>query len=76
MTSAGSQKGLSFIGWPILLAILAFVASTAAKLVPHYLDYMSMKKIIEAAGTDRAAEINDSGDLYDYVSKGMQVASP
>lgn len=73
MTSAGSQRGLSFIGWLILLAVLAFAASTAAKLVPHYLDYMSLKKIIEAAGTDKAADINNSGELYDYVAKGMQV---
>lgn len=73
MTSAGSQRGLSFIGWLILLAVLAFAASTAAKLVPHYLDYMSLKKIIEAAGTDKPADINNSGELYDYVAKGMQV---
>ncbi len=73
MTSAGSQRGLSFIGWLLLLAVLAFAASTAAKVVPHYLDYMSLKKIIEAAGTDKAADINNSGELYDYVAKGMQV---
>jgi len=73
MTSAGSQRGLSFIGWLLLLAVLAFAASTAAKVVPHYLDYMSLKKIIEAAGTDKAADIDNSGELYDYVAKGMQV---
>lgn len=73
MTAAGSQKGLSFIGWLVSLAILAFVASTAAKVVPHYLDYLSLKKIIEAAGTDRAAQIVDSSDFRDYVAKGMQI---
>ncbi|MDH0748551.1 DUF4845 domain-containing protein [Pseudomonas sp. GD03842] len=73
MTSVGSQKGLSFIGWLLLLAVLAFAATTAAKLVPHYLDYLSLKKIIEAAGTDRTADVSSSDDLYDYVAKGMQV---
>src|ERR1700712_3698029 len=73
MTSAGSQKGLSFVGWLVILAVLAFAASTAAKVVPHYLDYMSMKKIIEAAGTDKTAEVSNSGEFYDYVAKGMQV---
>jgi hypothetical protein len=73
MTVARSQKGLSFLGWLALLAVLAFVASTAAKVVPHYLDYMSMKKIIEAVGTDKAASVVTVGDFYDYVAKGMQI---
>lgn len=73
MTPAGSQKGLSFVGWLVLLALLAFAASTAAKVVPHYLDYLSMKKIIEAASTDKVTDISNSRDLYDYVAKGMQV---
>ncbi|SEJ10649.1 DUF4845 domain-containing protein [Pseudomonas sp. NFR16] len=73
MSSARSQRGLSFVGWLVLLAVLAFVGSTAAKLVPHYLDYLSLKKIIEAAGTDRGGDISDSDDFYSYVAKGMQV---
>ncbi|TDV70101.1 DUF4845 domain-containing protein [Pseudomonas sp. LP_7_YM] len=73
MTSAGSQKGLSFTGWLVTLAVVAFIASTAAKVVPHYLDYMSLKKIIEAAGTDRTADISNSSEFHDYVAKGMQV---
>ena len=56
-----------------MLAVLAFAASTAAKVVPHYLDYMSMKKIIEAAGTDTTAEIHTTRDFYEYVARGMQV---
>ncbi|WP_268797653.1 DUF4845 domain-containing protein [Pseudomonas huanghezhanensis] len=73
MTFARSQKGLSFIGWLVLLAVLAFAATTAAKLVPHYLDYMSVKKIIEAVGTDKAADVTTVGAFYDYVGKGMQI---
>jgi hypothetical protein len=73
MTSAGPQKGLSFFGWLVLLAVLAFAASAAAKIVPHYMDYMTIKKVIESASTDRTADITNAGDLYAYVAKGMQV---
>jgi hypothetical protein len=73
MTVAGQQKGLSFIGWLVLLAILAFFASVGAKIVPHYLDYLSIKKIIEAVGTDKAADVTTVGEFYDYVRKGMQI---
>jgi hypothetical protein len=73
MASVSSQKGLSFIGWLVALALLAFVASTAAKVVPHYLDYMSMKKIIETIGTDKTADVSSVSGFYEYVAKGMQL---
>lgn len=75
MTPAGSQKGLSFVGWLLALALIAFAASTALKLTPHYLDYMSMKKIISSVETDKTLEITTVSDFYSYVSKGMQVNS-
>jgi len=75
MTFAGSQKGLSFLGWLLALAFVAFAASTAFKLIPHYLDYMSMKKIISSVETDKTLEITTVSEFYSHVSKGMQVNS-
>lgn len=73
MAFANSQKGLSFFGWMLTLALIAFVASTAFKLVPHYLDDRSIKTIILSVETDRAAGVNTVGDFYSYVAKGMQL---
>lgn len=73
MTSLRSQKGLSFVGWLVVLALLAFAATSAAKIVPYYVDYLSLKKIIESAGTDRKSDITTVNDFYAYVAKGMQV---
>ncbi|MEB0039683.1 MULTISPECIES: DUF4845 domain-containing protein [unclassified Pseudomonas] len=75
MTSAASQKGLSLFGWLLTLALVAFVASTAFKMIPHYLDYMSLKKIISSVDTDKALEITTVSDFYSHVSKGMEVNS-
>lgn len=75
MTFAGPQKGFSFLGWLLILTLVAFTASTAFKLIPHYLDYMSMKKIISSVETDKALEITTVSDFYSHVSKGMQVNS-
>lgn len=57
------------------LALVAFIASAAFKMLPHYLDYMSMEKIITSVETDQAAEIKSVGEFYSHVSKGMQVNS-
>ncbi|AMB84467.1 hypothetical protein AWM79_03745 [Pseudomonas agarici] len=75
MKSAASQKGLSFFGWLLALALVAFVASTAFKLVPHYLDYLSMKKIIMSVETDKVAGVITVSDFYTHVARGMQVNS-
>lgn len=75
MTSARSQEGLSFFGWLLTLAVVAFAASVALKLVPHYLDYMSMKRIIMSVETDKAADIVTVNDFYTHVIRGMQVNS-
>lgn len=73
MTFARSQQGLSILGWLVVLAVVAFFASTAFKVIPHYLDYMSMEKIITSVETDAAQEVRTVGDFYGHVSKGMQV---
>lgn len=73
MTFARSQQGLSILGWLVVLAVVAFFASTAFKVLPHYMDYMSMEKIITSVETDKAADVRTVGEFYNHVSKGMQV---
>lgn len=73
MTFARSQQGLSILGWLVALAVVAFFASTAFKVLPHYLDYMSLEKIITSVETDKALDVRTVGDFYNHVSKGMQV---
>ena len=75
MTLTRSQKGMSMLSWMVLLALVAVLARAVLKLVPHYLDYMAMKKIITSVETDKAAEVRSVGEFYSYVSKGMSVNS-
>lgn len=51
------------MGWLLVLALVAFATSTAFKLVPHYLDYMTMKKIIEAVDTNKTLDITTVDDF-------------
>ena len=73
MTFARSQQGLSILGWLMVLTVVAFFASTAFKVMPHYLDYMSLEKIITSVETDKASDVRTVGEFYNHVSKGMQV---
>lgn len=42
------QRGLSLMGLIVTLAVLGFLAVTAAKLLPVYIEYFSVKKILAA----------------------------
>ncbi len=59
----------------MVLAVVAFFASTAFKMLPHYLDYMSMEKIITSVETDQTMDIRTVGAFYGHVSKGMEINS-
>jgi hypothetical protein len=73
MVVVRSQKGLSVFGGLLALVLVAFFASAAFKIVPHYLDYMALEKMITAVETDKSLEIRTVSDFYSYVGKGMQI---
>ncbi|WP_236233113.1 DUF4845 domain-containing protein [Pseudomonas tohonis] len=73
MTFAHSQRGLSILGWLVVLAIVAFLGGTALKIMPHYLDYYAIEKMISGVESERAQGISTPTDFVSYLSKGMQV---
>ncbi|MCE4070398.1 MULTISPECIES: DUF4845 domain-containing protein [Pseudomonas] len=75
MTYARSQKGMSLLGWLVVLAVVAFLASAAFKLFPHYMDYYAIEKAITSVETDKAAEVRTVPEFYAYVGKAMSINS-
>lgn len=73
MTFARSQKGLSLLGWMVVLALVAFFASTGFKMFPHYMDYMAIEKMITKVEADPTSEVTTIRDFYDHIEKGMKI---
>lgn len=73
MTYARSQKGMSMLSWLMVLAIVAFLASAALKIIPHYLDYYSIEKAITSVETDKAADVRSVPEFYSYVDKALLI---
>lgn len=46
------QQGATFLGMAIVAAGLIFAAIIGMKLMPAYIEYMSVKKVIKAMGAD------------------------
>lgn len=73
MRFAHSQKGLSILGWLVALAVVAFLSGTVLKIVPHYMDFYALQKIITSVESERLADIRTPGEFYEHVGRGMQV---
>lgn len=77
MQNIRAQQGMSFFSWLLILVLVAFFASAAFKLIPHYMDNKALENAIMAVERDQAAGtmIQSVGDFYSHISKSMQVNS-
>jgi hypothetical protein len=46
------QRGMTFIGVVLLVAIIVFVATIAIKLTPAYLEFFAVKKVVQKIQKD------------------------
>lgn len=69
------QAGMSLLSILMLLSVAGFLASVTFKMLPHYLDNMSLQKMIQSAATDKSQSIHTIPEFYQHISKGMQVNS-
>ena len=44
----GKQRGASFLGWVMILALISVAALLAVRLIPPYIDYRTIGTLIEA----------------------------
>ncbi len=51
-----TQKGITFIGWLVLLIPVAIVGYAAIRLTPVYLNYMKVAKALDRIAEENAGE--------------------
>jgi len=64
-----NQRGLSMIGFLFVAAVLIFVAMLAMKLVPAYIEFFSVKKILAAMGQDSSLRSKSNAEIRSDFSK-------
>ena len=75
MQNIHKQKGMSFFGWLAILVLVAFFASAAFKITPHFLDNKALEKSIMVVELDKSVgdRIVTVSDFYSYMVKSMQI---
>ncbi len=71
------QRGMTFIGWVVVLALVISYVLVGVKVVPAYIEYFSVKKVLATMANDpgfpsmSVKEIRDSFDRrasIDYIT--------
>jgi len=47
------QRGISILGWLVILVIIGSVASVAIRIIPHYIDFGTIVNLVEALPRDQ-----------------------
>ena len=52
------QAGLSFFGWLLVIAAIASGVTLVLKLGPHYIDYYTIRSVMDGLPADRVHEMS------------------
>lgn len=68
------QRGLTMIGFLFVAFVLVMVAMLGMKLVPAYIEFFSVKKILAAMGQESDLKSQSNGDIRTSFSKRANVS--
>lgn len=67
------QRGVSMLGFMLVAVVVIMFAVLAMKLVPAYIEYFSVKKILNAMGQDSEIKAMSNADIRSAFSKRADV---
>jgi Domain of unknown function (DUF4845) len=70
------QQGMTFIGLLCILALVGAIGYAGIRLVPLYLNYMKIDKILNAVATEAKGEGTDIGTIKRSLERHWNVDDP
>jgi hypothetical protein len=70
-----SQKGLTTIGWILVIAIFGSIVLTGLKILPMYLDYYNVKSVVDSVANDPEIDPKSKKDLWSAISTRLVINS-
>ncbi len=67
------QQGMTFIGLVLVIAAVIFLAVIGMKVVPSYIEFFSVKKIIKSIGSDPKFNEMSKQDIIKSFDKGADI---
>ena len=67
------QRGLTAISWVIILALVAIQGIFAMRVIPIYLDFNNVKKVMNALPADNTLKNKNPKQIRDIVNKRLKI---
>jgi len=68
-----SQQGLTTIGWIAVIGIFGMIVVTGFKILPMYMEFYSVKSILETVTTDESIDARSKRDLWKAINRRLQI---
>jgi len=73
MNSIGRQKGVTAIGWILILVLIGFFALMVMKIAPVYMGSFTVKSILSDMEKERALESKSPAEIIKTFNKRLSV---
>jgi hypothetical protein len=70
------QRGMTFMGLLCILALVGVVVYAGIRLVPLYLNYMKIAKIMESTASEVKGDNPDPAEMRSIISRHWQIDDP
>jgi Domain of unknown function (DUF4845) len=71
--TVNKQQGMTFIGLVLVIAAVIFLAVIGMKVVPAYIEFFGVKKIISSIGSDPKFNEMSKQDIMTAFDKGADI---
>lgn len=69
------QRGLTTIGWLVVIAIFGSIVLTGFKILPMYLQYFNVKAVMESVAQNTQLDPRSKRDLWTALENNLRVNS-
>ncbi|MBL7251210.1 DUF4845 domain-containing protein [Alloalcanivorax sp. C16-2] len=73
MITRSRQRGLSLLGWVVVLIVLAVFGTAAFRMVPAYMEYNTIRSTINSVLSDSKTALMSEREVRDALSKRFTI---
>jgi Tfp pilus assembly major pilin PilA len=67
------QRGVTALGWLVILAIIGIFAIAALRLLPIYLEYFRVSSVLTSLRAEKATGVEGKGEIRQYIEKRFDI---
>lgn len=67
------QRGVTALGWVVILGIIGVFAIAALRLLPIYLEYYRVSSVLTSLRADKAAGVEGKNEIRRYIEKRFDI---